>query len=261
MAEQGTIKRFHNYNNTMRRFYIEPKEIRDNVAVISGDEARHVCKVLRLGCHDQLQLFDCHGTTYDAVITEVFTDHVNVRIEATHPGDAEPAEIVLCQALLKSDSMKTVMQKSTELGVTRIVPFKAERSIPKWNDSKAAERVSQWQRVVNAAVKQSGIRRPPVVAPVQSFAAMLDEPFEGFCKFILWEEERNTGLQQALGAQQRLERVVVVCGPEGGFPETEIISAKKKGFVPISLGKYILRAETAPVAVLAALRYAMGLFG
>jgi 16S rRNA (uracil1498-N3)-methyltransferase len=157
--------------------------------------------------------------------------------------------------------MDLIVQKCTELGVSRIMPFFSSRCIPRWDRDKAAHKQHHWQQIAISAVKQSGVRRVPVVDQAGSFEEALAGSFEGFLKVLLWEQEKAVGLGSLLAARSGLKNIVFVVGPEGGFSDAEADLARRHGFIAAGLGSTILRAETAPLAVLAIIGYEKGTIG
>lgn len=245
----------------MRRFYIESPPVSETVT-LTGDEARHITRVLRLKRDDEIVLFDGSGTAYSAVIAQRHADAVTVRIIETYAaGSPEACRVVLVQAVLKSQKMDVVVQKSTELGVSRILPFFSSRCIPRWDRDKAAHKQHHWQQIAIAAVKQSGVRRVPVVDQACDFEEALAGPFDGFLKVLLWEQQQAVGLRSLLAAHSPPQGIVFIVGPEGGFSGAEAELARRHGFAAAGLGKAVLRAETAPLAVLAIIGYATGSIG
>jgi 16S rRNA (uracil1498-N3)-methyltransferase len=245
----------------MRRFYLENSPTLDSV-LLNGDEARHIIRVLRLKRDDEIVLFDATGTAYSARIAERTADTVIVRITETFAaGSPDAPRIVLAQAVLKSQKMDLIVQKSTELGVSRIMPFFSSRCITRWDRDKAAQKQHHWQQIAISAVKQSGVRRVPVVDQAGSFEEALAGPFEGFLKVLLWEQEKAVGFGSLLAAHRPCAGIVFVVGPEGGFSDAEAELARRHGFIAAGLGATILRAETVPLAVLAIIGYETGIIG
>lgn len=246
----------------MRHFYINHKDIRDGSVTISGDEARHIARVIRLKRDDAVTLFDDDGTTYSGVIIEIRKGEVKINITGNEQiKDFLPHEIILAQAITKADKMDFIVQKSTELGITCIIPFFSLRSIPKWDSKKAEQKRDHWQKIAIASVKQSGIRKVPVIKSAVQFRDMITEDLEGFLKLILWEQESELLLRHKVPYLKTCRHVIFVVGPEGGFTEDEILLAKEHGFFAAGLGKSILRVETVSIAVLTILGYELGSLG
>jgi len=243
----------------MRRFYLDSTPENDT-AYIRGDEARHIEKVLRLGPGDSLELFDAGGNVYRAEIESLHRAEVTARIcERTTAELDTGARITLCQAVAKSQKMDLIVEKCTELGVTAIQPFFASRSVPRWDENKAAGRVQHWSNIARAAVKQSGARRPPSVEPVLSFKDMLAKSYPDALRIMLWECEREISLRSLLADCPC--QIVLVVGPEGGFANEEASLAASHGFQFAGLGNRILRVETAAIVAVGLAAYEFGMIG
>jgi len=243
----------------MRRFHIQKEDITATHAVLRGNEARHITKALRLGRNEQVLLFDNDGNEYLGIIEDAKTVMVLVRVIKSRPQvSQDTCEIVLAQAVIKSDKMNFIIQKCTELGITKIIPFFSNRTVPRWNTSTADQKLRHWQEVVIAAVKQSGVRRVPVVERTVCFNDAVRHEYSGYLKLILWEKETKNSLKYILRSQQPAERVIFMVGPEGGFTDDEIQTARANGFIAAGLGKLILRSETVPMTILSILRYEYG---
>jgi len=243
----------------MRRFYLESTP-ENNIARIRGDEARHIEKVLRLGPGDSLELFDADGSVYRAEIESLHRGEVVARICARIAGVSDmDVHITLCQAVVKSQKMDFIVEKCTELGVTEIQPFFARRSVPRWDEDKAAQRVQHWRRIALAAVKQSGARRPPAIEPVLSFKEVLVKSYPDSMRVMLWECERDISLRSLLANCSR--RIVLIVGPEGGFTNEEASLASSYEFQFAGLGDRILRVETAAIVGVAVAAYEFGALG
>lgn len=244
----------------MRRFYLENPPTSDTVR-IAGDEARHISRVLRLKRGDHLVLFDQAGTAYGGVLAESGADGVTVKIHESFVPESTAAGTVLMQAVLKSKQMDMVVQKSTELGCARIIPFFSSRCIPRWDVPKAAQKQHHWQQIVIAAVKQSGVRRVPIVDHPDSFESVLAMAVDGYLKVLLWEGEQSVRFCTLLQKKKQDQAIIFIVGPEGGFSEAEVELARSYGFCSAGLGRAILRAETVPLAVLSVIGYAAGSIG
>jgi len=243
----------------MRRFYLESTP-ENNTAHIRGDEARHIEKVLRLGPGDSLELFDADGSVYRAEIESLHRGEVIARICERKAESPDPGiQVTLCQAVVKPQRMDLIVEKCTELGVTEIQPFFAHRSVPRWDEDKAAQRVQHWRRIALAAVKQSGARRPPAIEPVLSFKEVLAKSYSDSMRVMLWECERDISLRSLLANCSR--RIVLIVGPEGGFTNEEANLASSQGFQFAGLGDRILRVETAAIVGVAIAAYEFGALG
>ena len=247
----------------MRRFFVE--EIREGggALVLRGAEANHIRTVLRMAPGDRLVLLDSRGKRHEALIASVDRHEVVVNLERPLPSPPpSPVEITLCQALLRSHSMDLIIQKTSELGVDRILPFVSERTIVKPDKGAFANKVKHWREIALSATKQSGRLRPAEIGPLSTFFELIDLwRGEEIMKIVLWEDESVENLKSLIRSTRSPRRAVGVIGPEGGFSNEEIVEAREAGFVSASLGQRILRAETAAVTLVALLQYEWGDLG
>jgi len=226
--------------------------------------ARHV-QVLRLQPGAALTLFDGLGGEWAATVTRMGRSDVDVQVQSHDPVERElSVRVTLAMGMPANERMDTLIEKATELGADGFVPLVCERSVLRLSGERAERKVDHWQGVARAACEQSGRTRLPVVQPVQSLGQWL--------KNLPGADERSTSIRWILslrGAeplQARLASAVaglrepgasllVLSGPEGGFTEGEEAAAREKGFVPVSLGPRVLRADTAPMSVMAHIGY------
>lgn len=222
-----------------------------------------MAKVLRMTSGDRLILMDGRGRHYQGTITRVSRQAVEVALEARLPNPpASPVDIILLQALLKSGPMDTLIQKISELGADRMVPFEAGRTVVRLDESHQATKMTRWKRIALNAAKQSGRATPLVVGSISSFEGLLDRyRTKRALKVILWEEEASRDLKGVLRSMSTVHRYVGMVGPEGGFSGEEIELARSAGFIPVSVGRRILRAETAAIAMTAIVQYELGDLG
>jgi 16S rRNA (uracil1498-N3)-methyltransferase len=173
---------------------------------------------------------------------------------------ADGLEITLCQALPKAEKMDGIIRHATELGVGRIIPFIGGRSIPRWPEEKWPQKRERWQKIALDAARQSGRIDIPEIGGIASFTEMLDSARNAEMKLIPWEEESGRGIREVLQDPKYagMKSSHLVIGPEGGFDKEEIDRARAAGFLSVSLGKRVLRVETAALAVLAILQYERG---
>jgi len=246
----------------VRRFFVTPELLGQRSAVISGETCRHIATVLRLKAGETILLADGHGLEATARITALEKDGVRVEIEPPRcpaPGDGL-VRITLYQGVPKGDKLDLILQKCTELGVDRIVPFVAARSVARLTGERLDKRVQRWEKIVLEAARQSGRSRIPAIGFAEGLRpALADE--SSSLKLLLWEGEQEQGLRQALAREGSKESVAIIIGPEGGLTETEAAEAIAAGFLPVTLGRRILRTETAGPAVAAILQYVLGDLG
>jgi 16S rRNA (uracil1498-N3)-methyltransferase len=159
--------------------------------------------------------------------------------------------------------MDSIVQKATELGAHRIIPFRSARSVPQLTADKALARVLRWRSIATEAARQCGRADIPEVNDVLSFEEMLASAEDGTLKIIFWEEESERGIKKLLRDKRYEDArdISVIIGPEGGFSKEEVESAVRSGFISVSLGKNILKVETAAVTILSVIQYEVGIFG
>jgi len=245
----------------MRRFFIEEiKSAADGSCVITGSEARHILKVLRMGTGDGFVLMDRAGNRYEANIESVKGTEVLVKlIEKLQVPISPDLEITLCQALLKSGPMDYLIEKTSELGVKRILPFTSERTVVKIYGNGNANKVRRWMDIAVSAAKQSDRGVPADISPPVSFPDIFKQCQDADClKIILWEREDSRDLKELMRMSAPAIHFIGMVGSEGGFSPGEVSTARESGFIPVSLGRRILRAETAAITLVAVVQYEWG---
>lgn len=232
----------------MIRLFI-PKE---QFPLITGQDARYLKTVLRLLPGDQLELLDGSGNIHQAKIKSISNQKVICQILSSAKSEAElPIKITLAQAVPKGQKMDFVVEKATELGVYQILPLITARTI------KQAGKSDRWQKLAKEAAEQCGRGIVPQVSPPLSFPELLKQSDQYALRLIADEAEKSVSLKDLIRVDQP-ENLLILVGPEGGWTPTETAAAKEHGFQPISLGKRILRSETAPLFILSALSYELG---
>ncbi len=240
----------------MHRFFVEPAAISGDTAVLNGPEARHLRTVLRLAPGETIILFDGQGTICQASITKVGKNQVECAILARHIAKSAGPVLHLGQALLMAKKMDLVVQKATELGVAAIHPFTVARCTA---EAGSSARLSRWQRIAFEACKQSGRPAPPEIYPPFDLDALLARETSQAMKLIFYEEEETTGLAEIFQANQPLPAsLIFLVGPESGFARDEVEQAKAAGYLPVTLGERVMRAETASIAAAAILQFLLG---
>ncbi len=239
------------------RFFVEPEAVQESRIRISGPDAHHMKHVLRMNpgetvlisCQDEWE-YTCRIEAYDGDAAELRI------IDMQKPGKELPSRITLYQCLPKKEKMELIIQKSIELGVFEIVPVESARCIVKTDPKKLPAKLARWNAVAQAAAKQSKrMIEPRVLEPVR-FDQAVRQAAEKAVSLIPYERaEGMPATRQVLENIRPGQEIGILIGPEGGFEEAEIEMAKEAGIVPITLGKRILRTETAGPAVLAILMY------
>ncbi len=242
----------------MTRVFVDPEKLAQELITLTDEDHRYLTRVLRLEIGDVLTLFDGLQHEVDAVITRIGPRAVEVRAESHRTiGQADRPALTLIQALAKGEKLDLVVQKATELGVTRIMPVTSSRSIPQLEAMRAIGRRTRWQKIAREAARQCGRADVPVIEAVTPLATALKVVSKDALKLILWEGARSTSLSDMLPTTCPPEMAVAV-GPEGGFSAAEVEAAKAAGFFPAGLGPRVLRTETAALAILAILQFALG---
>ena len=236
----------------MPRFYC-PTPLATGLALsLPAGAARHV-QVLRMQPGDVITLFNGEGGEFDATVTRMGRSDVEVEVGTHHPVEREAARAVhLLAGITANERMDWLVEKATELGVASITPLVAERSVLKLKGERAEKKLAHWQGVAVAAAEQCGRNRVPTVHPAVTLAEWVKKAPPGE-RWVLSLSEGTQSLAQMQGPAAGLPMtpVTVLSGPEGGLSPTEEAAALAAGFAPVTLGPRVLRAETAPLAVLA----------
>lgn len=239
----------------MANFYIDKNDITENTALITGEEAQHISRVLRMKKGDGVTLCDGEGIFYDAVLSDFSEKTVTADIISKHSAETEPkVQITIFQGVPKNPKLETIVQKATEMGVVRIVPMDTVRAVAKLDKSSKIDRL---RKIAREAAKQSKRGIIPCVTDCMSFKEAVKMASGAELALIPYEEERELSLKKALNGKTP-KTVSIMIGPEGGFDKEEISLAKENGIISVTLGKRILRTETAPLVVSAAVLYELG---
>ena len=254
------IPRIYSYSleKNMPRFFVRQERIDNGIVTLTGDDAHHIARSLRMAVGESITVCDMQANEYECRIIE-FEDDVAVRAEilSVSRSDTEPPlKITLFQALSKGDKLDTVIQKAVECGVWRIVPFESERCVVKLKAEAEERKTERRRRIAAEAAKQCGRSILPDVTATVSFDRALEMAGESQIGLFCYEGDGTLALGRVLeqrlvaDAEGRYPDVAVVIGSEGGFSIAEAELAKSSGLLPIGLGKRILRTETAPVFAL-----------
>jgi 16S rRNA (uracil1498-N3)-methyltransferase len=245
----------------MPRFYVSHPHIENGLLEVEGDEVKHIRKVLRLKAGDEIVVFNGRGKEYEGRIVKEGPSSVEIMIQNIFISENEShLEITLAQSLLKGEKMDYLVQKATELGVKEIIPFFSSRSIPRLEKSVSLRRWRRWEKIAVAASKQCGRGVVPKIEPLQNFSEMLKNISPESLRLVLWEKE-GTKLNEILEGLKEKIKIFFIVGPEGGLCQEEVGLAKEYGFIPVTLGKRILRSETASLCFLSILQYEWGDMG
>lgn len=241
----------------MPRFFVDREQISDNYISITGEDVKHIKKVLRLREGEKIEVCDGCGEDFECKIESLSDDVVRAEIIKRYPNTAEaPIEIRVYQGMPKNDKMDYIVRKCVELGVCRIVPVITKRAVSIPRD--AEKKTARWQRIADEAAKQCGRGVLPRVENTISFSdaikAMSDE---NAVSIMPYECEKEGSLSALLKSTDK-KKINVFIGPEGGFDESEAEKARAAGIATVTLGPRILRTETAPLAVCSAIMYELG---
>jgi 16S rRNA (uracil1498-N3)-methyltransferase len=243
----------------MHRFFIPKDWFEQDRITLTGEPLHQIGYVLRLKPTDRIIVMDNSGWEYEVEIERITKEHVKGKVLNKKPALGEPAvKITLYQALLKTDKFELVLQKGVELGVTAFVPYISERCVTR----KASDgKIERWGKIIQEAAEQSERLVLPILNPIVSF----DEACRSAKQpaLLLWEEEKRISLKETLQSPlfSNAAALNLFIGPEGGFPESEVKLAKEQGIVVASLGKRVLRAETAGLTAISAIMYEKGGMG
>ena len=246
----------------MRRFFIHPEALNQKTGLISGSDAKHISKVLRIKESGRLFLFDGKGFDYEAEIVRVSSEKVQVNILKKFPSKSEPVvHITVAQALLKDRKMDDIIRQITELGIFRWIPFPAHRSVSRLHSRRLSSRMERWERIAKESLKQCGRNKTPAIISADSFEAMLSLSENSDIKIIFWENETAALTDFMALDEKSMQNIFMGIGPEGGFTDEEIEKATACGFKTLSLGPRILKSDTATVSACTLMQYLYGDLG
>ena len=240
----------------MTRFFVSPEELGNDHIQLVGENAGHA-KVLRLKVGEQVLVCDGEGKE---CLCAVVDSGWNLEVLERRESDSEPAvQVSVYMAFPKADKLEHVIQKATELGVYEIVAFPSARCVSKPDEKSLKKKLERWQKIAASAAEQSGRGRIPRVVVLHSYAEALKRGSDADLPMLFYENERATTLHMALNAGE-WKSAALLTGPEGGLEEKEVSQAMDAGWRVCTLGKRILRCETAPLCALSAVMYAAGEF-
>jgi len=245
---------FAAYNNQENRFRI------------TGDDCRHIAKVMRMKEKDEILCVSGEGKTAVCSLTKIADDEVLADVIQWMEESVElPVDVTIVSGLPKGDKLEWIIQKGTELGAARFIPFTAARSVVKWDDKKAEKKVIRWEKIAKEAAEQSHRSVIPEVLSPIPFETLIGMASAYDVKLIAYEERARQGetsvLAHALKELRPGSRMLVVFGPEGGLTDHEVSELEVHGFIACGLGPRILRTETAPLYLLSAVSYHLELLG
>ena len=240
------------------RFFISKSEFQGDKVTITGTDAHHLCRVLRLREGDKITVCDMQKNIYDGTLTFVSPDTAEATLSDPRPSPAEPPyAITLYQGMPKGDKLETVIQKAVECGVCRIVPFESERCVVRMKPEAEGRKTERRNKIAHEAAKQCGRGILPEVLPTVSFDRVLEQAAGAHTVLFCYEGDGTLPIGQLLQRREIPQgaEIALVIGSEGGFSQKEAARAGEAGFLMTGLGPRILRTETAPLFALACLSY------
>lgn len=243
----------------MIRFFVEPEQMLPEFLTLTGENAKHA-KVLRLKAGDEVMVCDGQGKECLCTISDVSEGQISLVVRHRKMSDTEAAvQVSIYMAFSKGDKLEHVIQKATELGAYEIVAFPSARCVSKPDEKSIKKKLERWQKIAASAAEQCGRGVIPCVVAVSSYSEAIQRAVQADKAILFYENERATTLRMSLQSSD-YKTVSLLTGPEGGLEESEVAQAKEAGMDICTLGKRILRCETAPLCALSAVMYHAGEF-
>ena len=243
----------------MTRFFVEPEAFLPDFMVLTGENASHA-KVLRLKCGEEVIVCDGQGREAVCAISDISSDQISLAVLHQQTAETEATvSVSVYLAFSKGDKFEYVIQKATELGAYEIVAFPSARCVSRPDEKSLKKKLERWQKIAESAAKQCGRGLIPQVLVVNGYVEALKRAATADCPILFYENERATTLKMAL-QRKPYKSVSLLTGPEGGLERREVEAAIDAGMMICTLGKRILRCETAPLCALSAVMYDSGEF-
>lgn len=250
----------------MQRYFINNHQIDENTITIHADDAHHIARVMRMKPGFTIICCTEDGRVAKCEIQDITDDFVLASIvEWIDENNELPVAVTIAQGLPKGDKLDLIVQKGTELGAYGFLPFFASRSIVKWDEKKGRKKIERLEKIAKEAAEQSRRNQIPIIKAPLTLDALINESSDYTYKIVAFEEEAKRGeksnLSAILAKLKKDDSLLAVIGPEGGLTDDEVSFLRQNGFISCSLGKRILRTETAPLYLLAAVSYHTELLG
>lgn len=243
----------------MTRFFVSPDELRNDQLTLTGENAQHA-KVLRLKAGESVMVCDGEGSECLCEVTHIDANQLTVSVVSRGQSEAEAAvSVSVYMAFSKGDKLEHVIQKATELGAIEIVAFPTARCVSRPDEKSLRKKLDRWQKIAASASEQSGRGIVPSVIALGSYQEALERAIKADKALLFYENEHATTLRMAL-EKGSYRTVSLLTGPEGGLDSKEVQMAENVGLTVCTLGRRILRCETAPLCALSAVMYASGEF-
>ena len=241
----------------MFQFFVEPDQIKAEEVIVTGSDVNHIKNVLRMRTGEQVRISDNEGRDFLCEIAKLESEQITLRIIEACEGTELPVQVTLFQGLPKGDKMEFVIQKAVELGVHEIIPVAMQNCVVRLDEKKAKSKVTRWQAIAESAAKQSKRSIIPQIGAVRSFQEAAEYAKGMDVRLLPYEQERGMAhTREVFRKIKKGDTIGIFIGPEGGFASKEIELVKEEMEV-ISLGNRILRTETAGLAALAMVNYAV----
>lgn len=243
----------------MTRFFIRPDEMQSDFLALTGENAAHA-KVLRLKCGEQVMVCDGSGNECLCTVSDVSPERISlVAMHRQQSLSEASVKASVYMAISKGDKFEHVVQKATELGAYEIVTFPSARCVSKPDEKSLRKKLERWQKIAASAAEQSGRGSVPQVVVIDSYSKALERAAQADIAILFYENERSKTLRMAL-SENAYHSISLLTGPEGGLETSEVEQAIRAGLQVCTLGKRILRCETAPLCALSAVMYDSGEF-
>lgn len=244
-------------------FFIHSNQVSNRILHLTGPLVKHISGSLRKRKGDQIVVMDERRTRYDVELLVVRPKAIIGKIlQESSQEPVPPVRLILAQSILKSKKMDWVLQKATELGVSRIVPVRTERTVVDPRPDRIEAQLGRWQEILKEAAQQTGRWDIPGLEPPTDLPSFLKNESSFDLGLMLWEGERRNDLKTALKAclapERKIHDILILIGPEGGLAPSEVSLAQEHRIVPVNLGWRILRSETAALTVLSIIQYELG---
>lgn len=242
----------------MHRFFVSEIPDGGTIALSAPDQLHHLRNVLRLKIGDEVVVFDALGAEYECRINVLEAEEALLFVKTRHAPQAKRVSLTIACAIPKKNKMDDIVDKVTQLGADRIIPLQTSRGIVRLDESGANARLVRWQRLALAAARQSGRSVVPEIAPVAGMNELVALSAGHDLKLVLTLSGERMNLLESLAAG-KADSIIVLVGPEGDFTPDEVELTRQAGFIPVSLGRNVLRVETAAIAIASYICLASGL--
>lgn len=243
--------------DNMPRFFVKKDNVSDSKVIITDADIKHIVNVLRKGIGDILEVSDGEGNKYTVKITSISKDQIIADILEKQVECSSKINVTLYQSLPKAGKMDLIIQKCTELGVEKIVPFISKRTVVNIDNKAQDKKVQRWRKIAVEACKQCNRTTIPNISTIYTLEEVLREINTYDLSLLAYEKEKSS-MKQILKENRDSRNIAIIVGPEGGFEESEVKRLTDKGVRSITLGPRILRTETAGMAMLCIVMYEFG---